>query len=98
MGCAVDKPSAVEGLYAAIAHDLEGSSDIRIFGVFLIDLHWGCLVGERADEAVPVTIFCEGDGDLCFNDGVDSSDLICDLPSALEEDRGRNVSFVVGHG
>lgn len=97
VGSAVDKPSAVEGLDTAIAHDCEGRDEVGIVGLFLIDLHGGSLVGKGADEAVPVAILCLGDGDLCLDDGVDSANLICDLPGALEEDRRRDVSLVGGH-
>lgn len=97
VGSTVDEPSAVKGLDAAIAHDCEGGDEVGIVRLFLIDLHGGRLVGEGADEAVPVAILCLGDGDLCLDDGVDSADLVCDLPGALEEDRRRDVSLVGGH-
>ena len=94
---AVDEPSAVKGLDTTIAHDCEGGDEVGIVRLFLIDLHGGSLVGEGADEAVPVAILCLGDGDLCLDNGIDSADLVCDLPGALEEDRRRHVSLVGGH-
>jgi len=69
-----------------------------ICGFLLLDFHGGGLVAERTDKGVPVAILCDGDWDLGLDDGVDTADLVCDLPGALEEKRVADVAFVRGHG
>jgi hypothetical protein len=53
--------------------------------VHLFNLHRGCLVGQGSNEGVPVPKLLACHGSLGFDDGVDSSDLVCDLPRALEQ-------------
>lgn len=66
---------------------------------FCFDLHRRSLVGERANEAVAVAILRDGDRNLGLDYGVDATDLVRNLPGALEEKRVVNVAlFVCGHG
>lgn len=44
-------------------------------------------VSKRRKSDSPVSIFLDGDWDLGLDDGIDTSDLVGDLPSALEEQR-----------
>ena len=71
---------------------------MRIRGLLGLDLHGGSLVGERADEGVTVAILGDGDGDLGLDDGVDTADLVSDLPGALEEEGVADVALDLGHG
>ena len=41
----------------------------------------------KRDGSLPVSIFLDGYRNLGLDDGVDTTDLVCDLPSALEEQR-----------
>jgi hypothetical protein len=62
----------------------------------LLDLHGSGLVAEGSDEGISVAILCDRDGDFGLDDGVDSPDLVCDLPGALEEDGIVNVALFGG--
>lgn len=66
---------------------------MRVGWFLLLNLHRGCLVAERTDEAVAVTILGHGDWYLGLDNGVDAPDLVCDLPRALEEEGVSNVAF-----
>lgn len=94
-GVALDEPATVEDLDALGAHGVEGGEEMLVGGLLWLDLHGGSLVGEGADETVPVAEFLDGDGDLCLYDGVYAADLVCDLPCALEEDGAADVALFV---
>jgi hypothetical protein len=63
-----------------------------------LDFHGCGLVREGPDEAVSVAIFCNGDRDFCLDDGVDTADLVSDLPGALEKEGVVDVALELWHG
>lgn len=98
VGRALDEPAAVEDLDPGLAHHVEGGGEVGVRGLLRLDLHRCGLVRERADEGVAVAILGDGDGDLGLDHGVDTADLVGDLPCALEEEGVADVALDVGHG
>jgi hypothetical protein len=49
MGVALDEPSSIENLYALSTHSVNGASQMLVCRFLCLDLHGGCLVGQRAD-------------------------------------------------
>jgi len=92
-GVALDEPATKENLDALGAHGLYGGTEMVVCGLLCLDLHGGSLVGEGTDETVSVAELLDGDGDLCLYDGVYAADLVCDLPSAFEEDGIADVAL-----
>ncbi len=74
-GCALDQPSSVQRLDALGAHALEGGDHVRVRRFLLLNLHRRRLVRQWTDETVPVAVFADRDGDFCFDDCVDATNL-----------------------
>ena len=98
VGSTLYEPAAIKHLDTGCAHAVEGSGEVRVGRFLGLDLHWRGLVGERADECVAIAIFGDGDGDFGLDDGVDTANLVGDLPSALEEEGIANVALNLRHG
>jgi hypothetical protein len=91
----VDQPATVEAFNALHAHRIEGTGDVGIGWLLRLHLHGGGFVREWADEGIPVAKLGDGDGDLGLDDGVDTADLVCDLPCALEKNGFPDVAFLL---
>jgi hypothetical protein len=94
---AIDQPATIETFYALYTHRVESAGDMRIGWFLCLHLHGSRFVRERADESVPVTKLGDGDWYFGFYDGVDTADLVCDLPSAFEEDWVTDIALIVSH-
>lgn len=97
MGVALDEPSSIENLDALRAHRLNRGREMLVCRLLCLDLHGGCLVRQRADQTVSVPKLRYSDGDLCLDDGVDTADLVCNLPGAFEEDGIADIAFDFRH-
>ena len=97
LGSALDQPPSIKQDHAFSAHGLYGSTEEGVRWFLWLDLHRGRLVGERADEAVSVSVFRDSDRNLCLDDGVDSAYFVSDLPCALKQQRVANVASWLGH-
>lgn len=95
VGITVDQPATVKALDALDAHRVEGGSDVGIGWLLRLHFHGSGLVREGTDEGIPVAKLGDGDGDLGLDDGVDATDLVGDLPCALEEDGVSDVAFLL---
>ena len=69
---------------------------MRVGRLLSLNFRRGSLVAEGPNQAISVAIFLHCDGDFGLDDGVDASDLICDLPGALEEQRVAHVTLNFG--
>lgn len=97
MRCTLNQPTAIKALYAALTHGIKRARKVRVFRLLRLDLHGCRLVAKGSDEAVSVAKLLDGDGDLGLDDGVDTADLVGDLPCALEEEGVADVALYVGH-
>ena len=95
VGITVDQPATVKTLDALDAHRLEGASDVGIGWLLRLHFHGSGLVREGADEGIPVAKLGDGDGHFGLDDGVDATDLVGNLPCALEEDGVSDVAFLL---
>jgi hypothetical protein len=95
--CTLDQPSSVQALDALIPHPLQRRRQMWICWLLLFDLHRSRLVAERSDEAVSIAILSDRDRHLGLDDRVDPSDLVSDLPGALEQQRLAHVSRFFRH-
>jgi len=95
VGVTVDQPATVKTLDALDAHRLEGGSDVGIGWLLRLHFHGGGLVRKGADEGIPVAKLGDGDGHFGLDDGVDATNLVGDLPCALEEDGVSDVAFLL---
>jgi len=95
---ALDKPAAVENLYALGTHRIKGSREVLVGGLLCFDFHGGGLVGQRPNETVSIAILGDSHWDLGLDDGIDTSNLVGNLPGALEEEGVVYVALFVGHG
>ena len=98
VGSTLYEPAAIKHLDTSRSHAVEGGSEVRVSRFLGLDLHWRGLVGERADKCVAIAIFRDGDRDFGLDNGVDTANLVGDLPSTLEEEGIASIALDVRHG